>query len=241
VHDYIKLVVADTGCGIPPEVQPRIFEPFFTTKEQGKGTGMGLSMVYGIVKNHGGSICVTSDAQTGTRFEILWPAVDRPSLVQDDEETTVVSRAGSTVLLVDDEELVRNVGSTMLETLGYRVITARDGLEGVELFRAREEEIDLVILDMAMPRMGGRDCFLELKKIRPGVRAVLSTGYALDEVTQRVLDEGMVGFVQKPYVLDHLAAALSKAVESAEPDATGVRPRTARPGALDRSPGSRTL
>jgi two-component system cell cycle sensor histidine kinase/response regulator CckA len=213
-HDFIRLVVSDTGCGIPPEVQPRIFEPFFTTKEQGKGTGMGLSMVYGIVKNHGGSICVSSDASTGTRFEILWPAVDRPSLVLVEEEKTVVMRTGSTVLLVDDEELVRHVATTMLETLGYRVILARDGLEAVELFKARRSEIDLVILDMAMPRMGGRDCFIELKKLQPNVRAILSTGYALDEVTQKILDEGMVGFAQKPYVLDHLAATLAKAMEA---------------------------
>jgi two-component system, cell cycle sensor histidine kinase and response regulator CckA len=212
--DFIKLVVADTGCGIPLEVQPRIFEPFFTTKEQGKGTGMGLSMVYGIVKNHGGSICVSSDASSGTRFEILWPAVDRPSLVAVDAEETVRVRVANTVLFVDDEELVRTVAASMLETLGYKVILARDGQEAVDVFRARQDEIDLVILDMAMPRMGGRECFLELRKIRPDVRAILSTGYALDEATQRVLDEGMVGFTQKPYVMDHLATALIKAMEA---------------------------
>ncbi len=214
-HDFIRMSVADTGCGIPEEVQPRIFEPFFTTKEQGKGTGMGLSMVYGIVKNHGGSICVSSEAGKGTRFEILWPAVNRPSLVVEDPEDTVRTRAGNTVMLVDDEELVRQVATTMLETLGYRVITACDGAEAVERFRDIGDEIDVVILDMAMPRLGGRDCFLELKKIRPDVRAILSTGYALDEVTQSVLDEGMAGFAQKPYVLDHLAGALAKAMESA--------------------------
>ena len=214
-HEFIRMSVADTGCGIPDDVQPRIFEPFFTTKEQGKGTGMGLSMVYGIVKNHGGSISVTSETGKGTRFEILWPAVNRPSLVVEDHESTVRTRAGNTVLLVDDEELVRQVATTMLETLGYRVIAACDGAEGVEIFRRLQDEIDLVILDMAMPRLGGRECFLELKKIRPDVRAILSTGYALDEQTQSVLDEGMAGFAQKPYVLDHLAGTLAKAMESA--------------------------
>jgi PAS domain S-box-containing protein len=213
--DFIKLVVADTGCGIPLEVQPRIFEPFFTTKEQGKGTGMGLSMVYGIVKNHGGSICVSSDGHSGTRFEILWPAVDRPRLVEETGEETVRLRVGKTVLLVDDEEVVRNVATAMLETMGYRVLLARDGQEAVDLFRTCHAEVDVVILDMAMPRLGGRECFLELRKIRPDVRAILSTGYALDEVTQRALDEGMAGFAQKPYVMDQLAAALAKATEGA--------------------------
>jgi CheY-like chemotaxis protein len=213
-HDFIKMSVADTGCGIPPEVQPRIFEPFFTTKEQGKGTGMGLSMVYGIVKNHGGSICVSSEPGSGTRFEILWPAVDRPRLVVEDAGSSVRTRAGNTVLLVDDEELVRSVAATMLETLGYRVVTAQDGVEAIERFRQLGDEIDLVMLDMAMPRLGGRDCFRELKKIRPDVRAILSTGYSLDEATQSVLDEGMAGFAQKPYVLNQLAGVLAKAMES---------------------------
>jgi len=213
VTDYIKLVVSDTGCGITAEIRPRIFEPFFTTKEQGKGTGMGLSMVYGIVKNHGGTINVYSEKGVGTSFEILWPAVDRPRLVVEDEEETVYLTAGHTVLLVDDEELVRTVARTMLETLGYRVLTACDGVEAVHIFRRKHRDIEVVILDMAMPRMGGRDCFLELKAIDPEVRAVLSTGYALDEVTQGVLDEGMVGFAQKPYVMDDLAKTLASALD----------------------------
>jgi len=221
-NQSIKLVVSDTGCGIPLEVQPRIFEPFFTTKEQGKGTGMGLSMVYGIVKNHGGSICVTSDADRGTRFEIFLPAVARPELVVEDNEESRAGTGGATILLVDDEELVRNVASTMLETLGYRVMTAHDGADAVELYRRQEHQIDLVILDMAMPRLGGRDCFRAMCEINPAVRAVLSTGYTLDDTTQSILDEGMVGFAQKPYVMDELADTVSRALEG--PSSRGLRP-----------------
>jgi CheY-like chemotaxis protein len=221
-NEFIKLVVSDTGCGIPLEVQPRIFEPFFTTKEQGKGTGMGLSMVYGIVKNHGGSICVTSDADRGTRFEIFLPAVARPELVVEDNEESRAGTGGATILLVDDEELVRDVASTMLETLGYRVMTAHDGADAVELYRRQEHQIDLVILDMAMPRLGGRDCFRAMCEINPAVRAILSTGYTLDDTTQSILDEGMVGFAQKPYVMDELADTVSRALEG--PSSRGLRP-----------------
>ena len=210
-REYVRLAVTDTGCGIPEEVQSRIFEPFFTTKEPGKGTGMGLSMVYGIVKNHGGSICVSSSPAQGSRFEVLLPAAQG---CEEAPRRPKQALSGSArLLLVDDEEVVRNVASTILERLGYEVITARDGAEAVEIYRRERPHIDLVILDMAMPRMGGRDCFMALRAIDPQVRAILSTGYALDEATQRVLDEGMRGFAQKPYVSDDLASAVEAALK----------------------------
>jgi PAS domain S-box-containing protein len=213
-REYIKLTVSDTGCGIPPQVQQRIFEPFFTTKEQGKGTGMGLSMVYGIVKNHGGSICVASEVDKGTRFEILLPATKRPDLVAEDDRVRTRTGQPATILVVDDEELVRQVAQTMLENLGYGVRTARDGQEAVALYRESYGQIDLVVLDMIMPRMGGRETFLLLKEINPEVRAILSTGCSMDETTQRILDEGMLGFAQKPYVLDELADTVTAALQA---------------------------
>jgi signal transduction histidine kinase/ActR/RegA family two-component response regulator len=212
--DYIKLTVSDTGCGIPPEVQQRIFEPFFTTKEQGKGTGMGLSMVYGIVKNHGGSICVASEVDSGTRFEILLPATERPQLVAEDDRVKTRTGQRATILVVDDEELVRQVAQTMLETMGFNVLTADDGQDAVALYRESHASIDLVILDMVMPRLAGRETFRLLKEINPGVRAILSTGCSMDETTQRILDEGMLGFAQKPYVLDELSEAVIAALQA---------------------------
>jgi PAS domain S-box-containing protein len=209
---FVKLTVSDTGCGIPDEVQTRIFEPFFTTKEQGKGTGMGLAMVYGIVKNHGGVVRVASSEGQGTRFEVLIPVASQGEIAALTPCATSPPTRGERILVVDDEEMVRGVLANMLEALGYEVVTAVDGLEAVEIYSERSQEFDLVILDMAMPRMGGRKCFLELKKINPHIKAVLSTGYALDETTQRVLDDGMVGFAQKPYMVHDLSQLVTRAL-----------------------------
>jgi CheY-like chemotaxis protein len=207
----VRLVVADTGCGIPPDVQPRIFEPFFTTKEQGKGTGMGLSMVYGIVKNHGGSVCVSSAPGKGTRFELIFPAAAPAEVI---EKTRSRARKGSArLLLVDDEDVVRSVATTILERLGYAVVTARDGEEALEIYRRDGYAIDLVILDMIMPKMGGRECYTQLRQINPEVKVILSTGYALDESTQKILDGGMRGIAQKPYASDELALAVQNALK----------------------------
>ena len=212
---YVLVAVSDTGSGISPDVMPRIFEPFFTTKDQGKGTGMGLAMVYGIVQNHGGFIEVDSALGCGTTFRLYFPEAREPeprSLQKAGGE--MVEPGSGTILVIDDEDTVRTVATAFLEELGYRVLTASDGKEAVEVFRASPEPIDLVIIDMVMPAMGGRECFRALKAIRPGLKAVLSTGYDFNAAVQEILDEGMRGFVQKPYQLRQLSEVVATALKS---------------------------
>jgi PAS domain S-box-containing protein len=212
---YVLLAVSDTGCGIPPDVLPRIFEPFFTTKDQGKGTGMGLAMVYGIVQNHGGFIEVDSAPGCGTTFRLYFPdARERQLKPMDRPGEDVVKHGSGTILVVDDEEAVRSVATAFLQEMGYRVLTASDGEEAVEIYRQSREPIDLVLIDMVMPAMGGRECYRALKKLRPQLRAVLSTGYDFNTAVQEILDEGMRGFVQKPYQLRQLSEAVAAALKS---------------------------
>jgi CheY-like chemotaxis protein len=210
---YVLLAVSDTGCGISPDILPRIFEPFFTTKDQGKGTGMGLAMVYGIVQNHGGFIEVDSAPGCGSTFRLYFPEARGPSrgsLHGAGEE--IVEVGSGTILVVDDEDAVRSVATAFLQEMGYRVLTASDGKEAVEIYRRSREPIDLVIIDMVMPAMGGRECFRAMKSIRPELRAVLSTGFDSNAV-QEILDEGMRGFVQKPYQLRQLSEVVAAALK----------------------------
>ena len=214
---YVVFSVRDTGVGISETDLPRIFEPFFSTKELGKGSGLGLSMVFGIVKNHGGYITVHSREAEGTTVTVYLPAHDGEATAEDSDASPAVSRHGNkgVVLLVDDEETVREVCTSMLDVLGYEVIPATNGQEGVERYRERWREIDLVILDMIMPKMGGRDCFRRIREINPRARALLATGYSLDGAVQEILGEGMEGFIQKPFRLDQLAGAVSHAMQRA--------------------------
>jgi len=208
---YLLLSVADTGVGISPENLERIFDPFFTTKAKGKGTGLGLSMVFGIVKNHGGCIDVRSEAGAGTVVRVYLP---ESSEVAPEEAAmdTALPRGRGRILLVDDQEPVREVAKDMLEALGYEVITAADGLEGVSRYRDLWREIDLVILDMVMPNMSGGDCFLRMKEINPKARVVLSSGYSMDGAIQGVMNEGILAFIQKPYRLEELSRVVGTAV-----------------------------
>jgi PAS domain S-box-containing protein len=211
---YARLAVIDTGCGIPDEVLSRIFEPFFTTKELGKGTGMGLAMVYGIVQNHGGSISVKSQVGRGTTFEILLPhaggvtAAEAPRRVEQAVEGT------GRILIVDDEDGVRDVAADLLVSLGYDVTTASNGFAAVDRYRELCDEIDVVLLDLAMPGMDGRECFHALKAIDPAVKAVLCTGYGFNVAAQQLLDEGMLAVVAKPYELSRLSDAIAQAVHA---------------------------
>lgn len=214
---YVVLSFRDTGVGIPEKHLPRVFDPFFSTKELGKGSGLGLSMVFGIVKNHGGCITVHSGEGEGTMMTVYLPAHEGGAAAEDPGGAPAVSRPGKrgVVLLVDDEETVREVCTSMLDVLGYEVISAKNGEEGVARYRDRWKEIDLVILDMIMPKMGGRDCFRRIREINPHARALLATGYSLDGAVQEILNEGMEGFLQKPFRLDQLAGAVSHAMQRA--------------------------
>ena len=212
----VVIRVSDSGRGIPRESQDKIFEPFFTTKEQGKGTGLGLSMVFGIVKNHGGFIDVETEPGRGTTFRTHFPASGgaRARQHSDARPPLLLGSGKGKVLLVDDQEAVRDVCGAMLMTLGYEVVTASDGLEGVDRYQGLWREIDLVIVDMIMPAMGGREAFRRMKEINPGIRAILSTGYSMEGAVQEIMEEGMLGFIQKPYRLDQLADAILRALNA---------------------------
>jgi PAS domain S-box-containing protein len=208
---YLALSVQDTGAGIDPEIRDRIFEPFFTTKEPGKGTGMGLATVYGIVKNHGGSIEVYSELGRGTVFKVYLPHQPRRAAPKAPRAERRAVQGRGRILIVDDEAMVRAVASDMLQALGYEVLTANDGLEAVEIFK--EAAIDLVLIDLMMPNMDGRECFRALKEFDPAVRAVLSTGFSRDGAAQDILDEGMLDFVQKPYRMNQLSEVVARVLQ----------------------------
>jgi CheY-like chemotaxis protein len=204
--------VRDTGCGIPLDVQEKIFEPFFTTKAPGRGTGMGLAMVYGIVQNHDGFIRLRSEQGQGAEFRVYLPSLD-PQAVRSIQQPVIHTIPGrGHIMVVDDHNVVRSVTAKMLQSLGYGVVTARDGVEAVEYYREHASDIDLVILDMIMPRMGARECFKILKEINPGIRAVLSTGYVNNNAVQEIMNQGMCAFIQKPYQLNQLSTVVAQAL-----------------------------
>ncbi|MEW6735698.1 MAG: PAS domain S-box protein [Acidobacteriota bacterium] len=201
---YISLIISDTGMGMTEETKQRIFEPFFTTKKDKKGTGLGLAMVYGIVKNHGGYIDVESTLGVGTTFSIYLPISEK----QIEETVTRMSgqfeRGSETILVAEDEEIIRELIVEMLDSGGYKVIPAGNGREALDIYRQRAHEIDLVILDMMMPEVGGHEAFQQLKKINPNVKVLLSSGYSQDGLAQQLLNEGVLGFIQKPYAVKDL-------------------------------------
>ena len=209
--EHVRLSIRDTGSGIPEDVMARIFEPFFTTKERGKGTGMGLAMVYGIVENHGGGIRVDSHVGAGTTFEIYLPR-GAGAPVEAPVEAQPGVRGAGRVLVVDDEDAVREVTADLLKDLGYDVATAVDGVDAVEYYSRHADEIDLILVDLVMPRMGGRECFRALKELNPDVRAVLCTGYGFNIAAQELLDEGILDFISKPFEPGRLSAVVSRSL-----------------------------
>ncbi|MCL4477200.1 MAG: response regulator [Nitrospirae bacterium] len=211
---YAALRVADTGMGMNEEVKKHIFEPFFTTKEKGKGTGMGLAMVYGVVKNHDGFITVDSEIGKGSSLTIYLPAVEKEARKEEVEERSLPHGKG-TILVVDDEEFIRIFARETLEKLGYQVMEASNGLEAVEIYSARKKEIDLVILDLIMPKMGGEETFRNLKTIDPEVKVLISSGYGIGEQTKEMMsDTGIRGFVQKPYTVAEIAEMTKSALSA---------------------------
>jgi PAS domain S-box-containing protein len=209
---YARLTVTDTGCGITEEVRRRIFEPFFTTKALGKGTGMGLAMVYGIVQNHGGAIGVRSEVGRGTTVEIHLRHAAEITAVEAPRRSERTAPGAGHVLVVDDEDGVRQVAADILSSLGYDVTIAADGAAAVDRYRELAHAIDVVLLDLAMPGMGGRECFRALKAINADVKAVLCTGYGFNVAAQQLLDEGMLGIVAKPYEIEQLSDAIAQAL-----------------------------
>ncbi len=210
---YVKISLTDTGTGMDEATLEKIFDPFFSTKEVGQGFGLGLASVYGIVKNHGGFINVYSEKNKGTTFNIYLPASSKKpiadSLAPDQEK---LHYGQGTILLVDDEELIIRVGQQMLEKLGYRVLVARNGQEAIEIYKKLKHQIDLVILDMIMPGMGGGKTFDGLKAIDSGVKVLLSSGYSLNGQAKDILNRGCLGFIQKPFSLADLARKLRQGI-----------------------------
>jgi len=210
---YVKISVADNGVGMSDAVQDKIFEPFFTTHEVGQGTGLGLSSVYGIVKNHGGFIHVSSEEGRGTTFILHLPA-SKHREVEEEEKGSEIVKGEGTILLVDDEEMITDVGMKMLEHLGYKVLTARGGMEALDRYKSKQDHIALVILDMIMPGMGGGETYDRLKALNPDLKVLLSSGYSIDGQAQEILDRGCNGFIQKPFNLENLSCKVREVMEN---------------------------
>ncbi|HPC02358.1 MAG TPA: PAS domain S-box protein [Syntrophales bacterium] len=227
---YVRISVADTGTGMDEKTRLRIFDPFFTTKEMGRGTGLGLSMVYGIVSGHGGIIDVTSEPDSGTTFLIHLPASEKVPAREEALSDTLV-KGRETILLVDDEEMVLQVTEELLECLGYAIVTARSGGEAVELFLENEGKIDLVILDMIMPGMSGARTFECLRAIDPAIRVLLSSGYSMAGQAQEIMDRGCNGFLQKPFRMENLSRKIQDILSTTPGPANRRREEDGPPGA----------
>ncbi|RLB17116.1 MAG: hypothetical protein DRG63_04230 [Deltaproteobacteria bacterium] len=205
--NYVLLSIRDTGIGMDEKTQERIFDPFFTTKEMGHGTGLGLASAYGIIKGHGGYIDVESKKGHGATFKIYLPASKKQARPQK-KANEMIKKTQATVLLVDDEKHIAEVGKELLEALGYNTYVASNGSEAVEIFREHKDHIDVVLLDMVMPKMSGKEVFKRLKEMDPNVKVLLSSGYSLDGEAQELMDLGCAGFIQKPFRLKDLTRAL---------------------------------
>jgi two-component system, cell cycle sensor histidine kinase and response regulator CckA len=204
---YAKISVTDSGVGMDEATKERIFEPFFTTKKRSMGTGLGLSSVYKIVKGHNGIITVTSEKGSGSTFCIYLPRSKR-SAEKVEPASQAVLKGVETVLLVDDEETVVSVSRDMLEALGYSVLVAKSGQEAIAIFEKEHNRIDLVILDVIMPDMGGAETFDEMRRIDPSAKVILSSGYSIDGLATKIMERGCEAFIQKPFTINLLSQKL---------------------------------
>ncbi len=212
--DYVLITVTDTGVGMDKNTMERIFDPFFTTKERGRGTGLGLASAYGTVKGHGGYIHATSSKGQGACFSIYLPASEKTILASAGLKDRFV--AGSeTVLLVDDEEAIREVGQELLEALGYRVLLSGDGKDALDVYKKNRDRIDIVLLDIVMPHMGGGEVYEKIKGINPDVKVLLLSGYSIDGEAADIMKRGCNGFIQKPFTMKELSGRIRQVLEQA--------------------------
>jgi len=209
---YVKISITDTGVGMDKATRERIFDPFFTTKEMGRGTGLGLASAYGIINNHGGIIIVDSEKGAGATFNIYLPASEK-KVIKKTEPPKEIIKGKETILLVDDEDMIIEVGKELLKRMGYKVLVAKSGQAAIELYKSNQDEIEMVILDMIMPEMDGGDTYDKLKKINPDIKALLSSGYSIDGQATEILKRGCDGFIQKPFNIKELSQKIRQVLD----------------------------
>lgn len=206
---FVKISVTDTGSGVEKELQQKLFDPFFTTREVNRGTGLGLASAYGIIKNHGGVITVYSEVRKGTTFNIYLPATEQKIKKEETRTTGIILNAG-TVLLVDDEEMIIKPVKQFLQVIGFDTIAATSGEEAIRLYKENKDSVDIVILDMVMPGLGGARTYDALKEFDPDIKVLLSSGYSLNGEASRILERGCNGFIQKPFTIEQLSRKLAE-------------------------------
>ena len=215
--EYARITVRDTGIGIPPQLLTRIFDPFFTTKEAGKGSGLGLAMVDGMASNAGGFVDVQSEVGFGSSFSIHLPLKLPPLPRQAANKCSRIEPGAGTVLVVEDEPMVRAFAEEGLKRLGYNVLTAVDGRQACEIFSTHSKQVDMVLLDMVMPGITGMEACRRLRGIDPKVKVILSSGFSSAEIEREALAAGAVSFIDKPYTLEQLSSVLRRTSQSAAP------------------------
>ncbi len=217
--EYVMLSISDNGKGMDKQTRKHIFDPFYTTKKTGQGTGLGLAMVYGIVKNHGGHITCTSEPEKGTTFRVYFPAISEPSLDQPQRraELEQIHHGNETILLVDDEDYLRDLGKRLLAKFGYTVLTAPNGETALKIFREKGKHISLIILDLIMPGIGGKNCLDLILKEDPSARVIIASGYSVDGSTKKELESKTRGFISKPFELNQMLSIVRNTLDDKAP------------------------
>ena len=210
--EYVKVSVVDTGTGMDKEIQEKIFDPFFSTKGKGRGTGLGLASASEVIKNHGGIIDVYSEISKGATFNIYLPASNK-KVIREKELTRKILKGTETILLVDDEEMIIEVNQEILKALGYKTMIARSGKEAVEIYKNNQEKVNMVIMDMIIPGMSGKEFYDNLKKIDPAIMVLLSSGYSISGQAAEILERGCNGFIQKPFKLRELSVKIREVLD----------------------------
>ncbi|HXG00114.1 MAG TPA: response regulator, partial [Bacteroidota bacterium] len=216
-HLYACIRVTDTGTGMSPEVLRRMFEPFFTTKGIGKGTGLGLAVVYGVIKSHKGFVDVESEVGKGTTFTLYLPIRRHGNEAEEhaDRDASTQTHEQGTILVVEDEEMLLELVRDVLASEGYTVLTARDGLEAVDIYAQAHKDVDLVLADLGLPKIDGWELFQRMRDINPAVRVIFASGYSDNGLREKLVNAGAVDLVQKPYMSDEILNRVRELLGSA--------------------------